>query len=272
LARDRTQARGYRPQGRDRRGPPSCKRASPAGTGGGSRCSFTLVRMPRHMVPRPASTWHSASSCPGRSLRCDPRTAAAPVPPVRPGHRRAQRHDAQLLREHRRLPPREDRHPHRHTSAAINFILDGGGWSIVDGQRIEWTEGDIMLSAPVWAPHGHAGGKDGATILTSQDHPQHIALGSLVWQETLNGPNPLARACRRIPDQHHANARRSASVHHDRRERRQTRGGRPLTRGGRPLTRGRGRSRRWLRRCRPGILDMAGRCRGSRLPGCADPG
>ncbi len=78
---------------------------------------------------------------------------------------------------------------HRHMSAAVNFILEGSGWSVVDGERIEWGAGDIMLAAPSWAPHGHATGPDGALILTIQDHPLHIGTESLVWQEDLNdGP------------------------------------------------------------------------------------
>ncbi|MEE4598956.1 cupin domain-containing protein [Streptomyces sp. DSM 41524] len=78
---------------------------------------------------------------------------------------------------------------HRHSSAAINYILDGSGWSVVDGVRIDWEAGDIMLSAPGWAPHGHARGPEGASILTIQDHPLQIASESLVWQEDLeDGP------------------------------------------------------------------------------------
>ncbi len=78
---------------------------------------------------------------------------------------------------------------HRHISAAINFILEGGGWSIVDGQRVEWSAGDIMLSAPGWAPHGHAMGPEGSIVLTVQDHPLHIGAESLIWQEDLKaGP------------------------------------------------------------------------------------
>ncbi|WP_370305530.1 AraC family ligand binding domain-containing protein [Sinimarinibacterium flocculans] len=78
---------------------------------------------------------------------------------------------------------------HRHVSAAINFILRGNGWSVVDGKRIDWAAGDIMLSAPGWAPHGHATGAEGAIILTIQDHPLHIGTESLIWQEDLkDGP------------------------------------------------------------------------------------
>ncbi len=78
---------------------------------------------------------------------------------------------------------------HRHSSAAINYIMAGSGWSRVDGVRHDWKAGDIMLSAPGWARHGHAARDDGAVILTIQDHPLQIAMEALVWQEDLkSGP------------------------------------------------------------------------------------
>ena len=76
---------------------------------------------------------------------------------------------------------------HRHVSSAINYILEGGGYSVVDGRRLDWGAGDIMLSAPGWSPHGHATGPEGAVILTVQDHPLHIGTESLIWQEDLKG-------------------------------------------------------------------------------------
>ena len=76
---------------------------------------------------------------------------------------------------------------HRHVSSAINLILEGSGYSIVDGHRLDWEAGDIMLSAPGWSPHGHATGPDGAVIVTVQDHPLHIGTESLIWQENLKG-------------------------------------------------------------------------------------
>lgn len=77
--------------------------------------------------------------------------------------------------------------PHRHTSAAINYIFAGSGSSTVNGRRFTWKAGDIMLSAPGWVIHNHAT-ETGATVLTVQDHPLQIALESLLWQETLKGP------------------------------------------------------------------------------------
>jgi gentisate 1,2-dioxygenase len=79
--------------------------------------------------------------------------------------------------------------PHRHTSAAINYFFAGSGWSIVGGERYEWSAGDLMLSAPGWMPHGHASnpGED-VYELTIQDSPLQIGVGSLLWVENLRGP------------------------------------------------------------------------------------
>jgi gentisate 1,2-dioxygenase len=76
--------------------------------------------------------------------------------------------------------------PHRHTSAAVNYIFGGRGWSIVGGERYEWGAGDLMLTAPGWMNHGHAS-HEGEDVyeLTIQDSPLQIALGSLLWVENL---------------------------------------------------------------------------------------
>ena len=76
--------------------------------------------------------------------------------------------------------------PHRHTSAAVNYIFTGRGWSIVGGQRYEWGAGDLMLTAPGWMNHGHATYEgDDVYELTIQDSPLQIAVGSLLWVENL---------------------------------------------------------------------------------------
>lgn len=85
------------------------------------------------------------------------------------------------------FPPNRVDVPHRHTSAAINYIFAGDGQSTVDGRRFDWKAGDLMLSAPGWAVHNHSSGNKGCNILTIQDHPLQIAMESLVWQESLKG-------------------------------------------------------------------------------------
>ncbi|MBS1677616.1 MAG: cupin domain-containing protein [Actinobacteria bacterium] len=76
--------------------------------------------------------------------------------------------------------------PHRHTSAAVNYIFSGNGWSIVGGEKYEWGAGDLMLTAPGWMIHGHAS-HEGEDVyeLTIQDSPLQIGIGSLLWLENL---------------------------------------------------------------------------------------
>ena len=46
----------------------------------------------------------------------------------------------------------------------------------------------ISFSAPSWLEHAHYIGERGCTILTVQDHPLHISMASLLWQENPNDP------------------------------------------------------------------------------------
>lgn len=87
-----------------------------------------------------------------------------------------------------KLPPGKVDRPHRHSSAAINYIMWGHGKSVVNGEKIEWQEGDLHFSAPGWSVHNHASREQGFMALTIQDHPLHIAMESLLWQETLKEP------------------------------------------------------------------------------------
>lgn len=87
-----------------------------------------------------------------------------------------------------KLPPGKVDKPHRHSSVAINYIMWGHGKSVVNGQKIEWEAGDLHFSAPGWSVHNHASREEGFVALTIQDHPLHIAMESLLWQETLKEP------------------------------------------------------------------------------------
>lgn len=90
------------------------------------------------------------------------------------------------------IPPGTKARPespgHRHSSAAINYHFKGHGYSIVDGQTIEWEAGDLLLSAPSWREHAHYPSETGMSVYTIQDHPLHIGMESLIWQESMGGP------------------------------------------------------------------------------------
>lgn len=83
--------------------------------------------------------------------------------------------------------PREGR-GHRHSSVAVNYHFAGSGYSLVDGQRIDWEAGDLLLSAPSWREHAHYFSETGMSVYTVQDHPLHIGMESLIWQEQMDGP------------------------------------------------------------------------------------
>lgn len=84
--------------------------------------------------------------------------------------------------------PRREGPGHRHSSVAINYHFAGTGYSIVDDQRIDWGPGDLLLSAPAWREHAHYPSETGMSVYTVQDHPLHIGMESLIWQEDLSGP------------------------------------------------------------------------------------
>jgi len=84
--------------------------------------------------------------------------------------------------------PRREGPGHRHSSVAINYHFEGAGYSIVDGVRIDWAPGDLLLSAPSWREHSHYPSEAGMSVYTVQDHPLHIGMESLIWQEDLKGP------------------------------------------------------------------------------------
>lgn len=62
--------------------------------------------------------------------------------------------------------------PHRHSCFAIFIVKKGHGYSVIDGERIDWAEGDVFF-APPWATHEHCNGSDAedAILYTIQNLP-----------------------------------------------------------------------------------------------------
>jgi len=79
---------------------------------------------------------------------------------------------AQLLR------PGEHTQAHRHTMDVVYQVVEGSGYSIVNGVRFDWEEHDIFV-IPKWAMHEHANpsGSAPACLFSYNDGPAMQALG-----------------------------------------------------------------------------------------------
>src|SRR5262249_24959138 len=82
----------------------------------------------------------------------------------------------QMIRPGRRLKA------HRHTGSAVYYVVEGQGETIIDGRRLAWGNGDILV-LPSWALHEHANtsSRDAAVLFSIQDRPVLEALG--LYQE-----------------------------------------------------------------------------------------
>lgn len=67
---------------------------------------------------------------------------------------------------------------HRHTTSAVYHVVEGAGYSIIEGKRFDWKKGDF-IALPPWAWHEHANSSStGEAILFSvTDAPVFEALG-----------------------------------------------------------------------------------------------
>ncbi|WP_321927446.1 cupin domain-containing protein [Paraburkholderia guartelaensis] len=76
------------------------------------------------------------------------------------------------------LRPGEKTRAHRHTGSFIYQVAKGSGYSIINGQRFDWTERDIFC-VPSWAFHEHANASssDDACLFCFNDLPVMHSLG-----------------------------------------------------------------------------------------------
>jgi gentisate 1,2-dioxygenase len=83
------------------------------------------------------------------------------------------------------LRPGEHTKAHRHTGSGVYHVVNGAGFTIIDGQRFNWSKGDIF-ALPPWALHEHANlsASADAVLFSIQDLPVLQALG-LYYEEEL---------------------------------------------------------------------------------------
>lgn len=77
---------------------------------------------------------------------------------------------------------------HRHSWDAIMFVLEGSGWTEIDGERVHWKPWDtIHLPSWSWHRHGNPGGGK-ASFTTWSVEPMHEALGMALQDEGGDAP------------------------------------------------------------------------------------
>ncbi len=73
--------------------------------------------------------------------------------------------------------------PHRHNSFAIYHIMQGTGYSVLEGQRVDWERGDTFV-CPAWAMHEHFNsGQELAIQYVVQDMVGRAYERNLMWEE-----------------------------------------------------------------------------------------
>ncbi|MDF2791491.1 MAG: Cupin 2 conserved barrel domain protein, partial [Neobacillus sp.] len=60
---------------------------------------------------------------------------------------------------------------HRHVHSAIYHVLEGKGYTIIDGQKFEWEKGDFFILPP-WSKHEHVNtGSSDVYLFSFNDKP-----------------------------------------------------------------------------------------------------
>lgn len=93
------------------------------------------------------------------------------------------------------LRPNVHTQAHRHASSSVYLVIKGHGFSVIDGQRFDWQQGDVF-TIPSWFCHEHANhsSTEPAALFAFHDRPVMHALG-LYREEaytTNNGHQPVA--------------------------------------------------------------------------------
>jgi gentisate 1,2-dioxygenase len=82
------------------------------------------------------------------------------------------------------LEPGQTTSKHRHTYETILYVLEGEGFSEIEGRRVEWRAGDAVY-IPVWAWHRHTNtsATTSCRYIACENAPQMQNLGVAVREE-----------------------------------------------------------------------------------------
>ncbi len=77
---------------------------------------------------------------------------------------------------------------HRHTSEAIMLALSGQGYSVIDGKRYEWSEGDaIVMPAMTWHQHFNASDSKPFKFYAATNYPLTENIGLAMIEAVEHG-------------------------------------------------------------------------------------
>lgn len=82
------------------------------------------------------------------------------------------------------LPPGIHTKAHRHVHSAVYVVHKGSGYTVVNGEKFEWSKGDI-LAIPTWAWHEHVNtsSTEEALLFSINDLPLYESLNLEVEEE-----------------------------------------------------------------------------------------
>lgn len=82
------------------------------------------------------------------------------------------------------LLPDQITNRHRHTYETVLYVIEGTGWTEIEGERIEWQAGDAVY-IPSWAWHRHknVSSTESAKYIACENAPQLQNLGVALREE-----------------------------------------------------------------------------------------
>jgi len=82
------------------------------------------------------------------------------------------------------LLPDQVTNRHRHTYETVLYVLEGEGWTEIEGERVEWEAGDaVYIPSWAWHRHGNRSGDNDAKYLACENAPQLQNLGIALREE-----------------------------------------------------------------------------------------
>ena len=73
---------------------------------------------------------------------------------------------------------------HRHTYETVLYVIEGEGWTEIEGEKVEWQAGDaVYIPSWAWHRHGNRSRKKEAKYIACENAPQLQNLGVALREE-----------------------------------------------------------------------------------------